>query len=509
MSVSNLQDFWKNLSTGQRIATIGSFVGLIAIVAVIMMWAGRPKMELLYGGLSDDDMAKIVSVVEASGTEFKVSETGNGIQVSKEDVHRLRMTLAEQGLPSDSTVGLELFGSNPGKLGVSDFEQRVNKTRAIQGELARSIMTIEKVKNARVMIVEPDTRLIKTDPNEKAKASVIVDTGNQVLDDKAVDGIRNLVANSVPSVLKKDVVVIDNRGINLTEKFMEDGILGGAGNTSRYIQGLEHKDIKGIERMLERVLGDGKVVAQVSIELDMDSETIVDQDLDPNDSGTIQKKLMHDQDSLSSKERSLGNPGVGQNQNEPQNLPGELADLPIMQTEEERESETLEFDYDRRTTETVKPAGDILWKTASVFVNKADMEKVGLTVEKVQVIVAHAIGLRRDVSGNGYVNGSIQVADTTFWTPEFTPTFSDKWNETMQEYAPLINTIIGVLVAIAVLIVFFMIMRKFRAEDQPEVEIIDDSVNQETAALMDGGYNPDGESRVPVLADALTPELLN
>jgi flagellar M-ring protein FliF len=509
MSLSSVQDFWKNLSNGQRIATIGSILGLIAIVAAIMVWAGRPQMALLYGGLSDEDYSKALGVVEASGTTFKTTENGNGIQVAKEDVHRLRMTLANQGIPSDKTVGLELFGDNPGKLGVSDFEQRVNKTRAIQGELARTIMSIEKVKNARVMIVEPDTRLIKTDPNEKPKASVFIDTGNNILDDNAVDGIRNLVANSVPSVDKKDVVVVDNRGNNLTEKFLDDSLFGGNGNASRHIQNIENSYTKGVQSMLERVLGVGNVVARVTVDLNMDSETIVDQDLDPNDSGTIQKKLMHDQDSLTSTERALGNPGVGSNQNEPQILPGELADLPIMQTGEERESETIEFDYDRRTTETVKPAGGIKWKTASVFVSKEHLTSMNLSVEQLKDIVAHAIGLKRDVAGTNYINGSIEIADTNFWRPEIPTTFNNKWDQTMQEYAPLINTIIGLLVAIGVLIVFFVIMRKFRAEDQPEVEIIDDSENAETAALMDGGYNPDGNSHVPVLADALTPELLN
>jgi len=135
---------------------------------------------------------------------------------------------------------------------------------------------------------------------------------------------------------------------------------------------------------------------------------------------------------------------------------------------------------------------------------------MNLSVDQLRNIVAHAIGLKRDVSGTGYIDGSIEIADTKFWRPEFTSTFNDKWDKTMQEYAPLINTIIGLLVAIGVLIVFFVIMRKFRSEDQPEVEIIDDSENQETAQLMDGtGYNPDGDSHVPVLADALTPELLN
>ena len=512
MNLSSFQDFWKSLSTGQKLAAGGAVVGLIAVVSAVMFWAGKPKMELLYGGLSDEDMAKVVSVVEASGTKFKTTETGNGVRVLKEDVHRLRMTLAEQGLPSDSTVGMELFGNNPGKLGVSDFEQRLNKTRAIQGELSRTIMSLEGVKNARVLIVEPDTRLIKTDPNEKAKASVFIDTGHITLEDKAVNGIRYLVANAVPSVVVQDVAVVDNHGNTLTEKFQEDGMFGEASGSARFLRKLESDYAKKVESMLETVLGAGTVVARVAVELDMDSVTTVDQDFDQYDDGSIAKKEMHDADSLNTRERALGDPGVGQNQNEPQNLPGSVNDLPIAQTEEERESTTTEYIVDSLLTETVKKPGGIKYVTASVFVSNVDFQGNPITNDLTQLnrIVANAIGLKLDATGKGYVNGSVEIAERAFdRPPAFSATFGDKWNNTLDEYAPLVNLIIGLLIAAGVLILFFMIMRKFRAEDQPEVEIIDDSQNGETtAALMDGDYNADGAS-VPALADALTPELLN
>jgi len=512
MNLSSIQDFWRSLSTGQRVAAGGAVVGLIAVAAAVMFWASKPKMELLYGGLSDDDMAKVVSVVEASGTKFKTTETGNGVRVLEEDVHRLRMTLAEQGLPSDKTIGLELFGSEPGKIGTSDFVTKLQKTRAIQGELSRTIMSLEGVENARVLIVEPDTRLIKIDPNEKAKASVFVDTGHITLADKAVNGIRYLVANAVPNVTVQDVAVVDNKGNTLTEQFQDDGLFGEASGSARYINKREADMAKKVESMLEKMLGRGNVVARIGIDLDMKSVTIVDQDFDHNDDGSIAKKEMHDEDSLNTRERALGNLGVGQNQNEPQNLPGSVDDLPIAQTEEERESRTTEYIVDSLLTETVQNPGEINYVTASVLVSNLDYlgNPIKNDLNEITRLVAGAIGLQEDKTGNGYINGSVAVAEHSFARPPaFAPTFGDKWNNTLDEYAPLVNLIIGLLIAAGVLILFFMIMRKFRADDQPEVEIIDDSQNGETtAALMDGNYNADGTA-VPALADALTPELLN
>lgn len=512
MNLSSIQDFWSNLTTGQKAAAGAAVAGVVSVAAAIMYWAGQPKMELLYGGLSDDDMTKIVSVVEASGTKFKTSETGNGVQVLKKDVHKLRMELAKQGLPSDKTVGLELFGSDPGKLGASDFEQKLQKMRAIQGELARTIMEIEGVKNARLQIAQPETRLIKTNPNDKPTVSVFVDTGHLTLDEQAISGIRYLVSSSVEGVALEDVSIVDNHGNPLHEAFLEDGVFGEASGNARFASKMEAAEAKKIETQLEKIVGKGNVVARVSIELDMKTQTVVEQDWDPDDSGSLIKKEMHDQDSLSSRERSLGDRGVGETQNDPQGLPGTLNDLPATQTDEDRESKTTEYIADNTVTETVTKPGTRSYITASVFISNTDTDgnQIKNNVEQLKRNIASTIGLREDAEGTGYLNGRVDIAEVSFYRPAAIPTaFGDKWEQTMQEYEPLINFLIGLLVAVAALVVFFKIMNRFRAEDQPEVEIIDDSGNGETAAFLESPYEDGQAMQVPALTDALTPELLN
>ena len=511
MNLSSIQEFWNNLTSGQRAAAGAAVVGVLAVAAAIMYWASRPKMEILYAGLSDDDMAKALSYVEASGKKFKTSETGNGISVLKEDVHKLRMGLAQQGIPADKTIGLELFGNEPGKLGVSDFEQKLQKTRAIQGELARTIMEIEGVKNARVAIAQPANRLIKTNPNDKPTVSVFVDTGHNTLGEKAVNGIRYLVSSSVEGVAIQDVSIIDNHGNPLHESFLEDGMFGEASGSARFASKLESAEAMKIESQLEKLVGRGNVVARVSIELDMDNVTIVKNDLDPDESGTLVKKSMIDEDSLSSLERSLGDRGVGETQNDPQALPGTLNDRPISQTDEDRASETTEYIADNTVTETVRKPGTRNYITASVIISNTDFngKPIENNLEQLKKNVASTIGLKQAADGTGYTNGHVEISEFSFYRPASIPTgFGDKWENTMKEYEPLINAMIGLLVAIAALVIFFKIMNRFRAEDQPEVEIIDDSENAETAALMDSPYEED-TSEVPALTDALTPELLN
>jgi flagellar biosynthesis/type III secretory pathway M-ring protein FliF/YscJ len=289
-------------------------------------------------------------------------------------------------------------------------------------------------------------------------------------------------------------------------------MFGEASGSARFASKMEAAEAKKIESQLEKLVGLGNVVARVSIELDMQNVTIVDQDWDPDESGSLIKKEMHDEDSLNTRERALGDRGVGETQNDPQGgLPGSLNDLPIAQTEEERESKTTEYIADNTVTETVRKPGARNYITASVLINNQDMagNPIDNNIEQLKKNIASTIGLRPDATGKGYTNGHVEIAEFAFYRPPALPAgFSDKWDQTMQEYEPLINALIGLLVAIVALVIFFKIMSRFRAEDQPEVEIIDDSENAETAALMDNPYQDD-QSEVPALTDALTPELLN
>jgi flagellar M-ring protein FliF len=509
--LNRIKEYWVGLGASRKITIGVASAGAIAMVVALLTWANKPRMELLYGGLSDEDMAKVLSVVQASGVKYTASESGNGISVSRDKVYKLRMTLATQGIPSDSYVGLELFGNNPGKLGVSDFEQRINKSRAIQGELERAISSLDGVKRAKVLIVEPETRLIKTNPNEKPKASVIIDTGSQTIEDNAVNGIRHLVANAVEGVNIKDVSVVDNHGNTLSAKFINDGILGEASGSARFLRQLENDYSRKVESMLEPIYGAGKVVARVAIELEMDSVTIVDQNYDPEDTGTLIKKQMIDQDSLLTQDRALGDKGIGANPNLPGggSAPGTVDDLPISKTEEDRESQTTDYIVDSVITETVRKPGGTKYISASVIVGTVNAlgQPLQNNLEELKETVANALGLKKTPAGAGYSNGNISMIEREFPKAVMPSTFNDKLDGWLQGYSTLINSIIGVMVAIAVLITFFKIMKRFRSQDQPEIEIIDDTLNNEDAAALLESVQSGGEGTE--LAAALTPDLLN
>ncbi len=158
------------------------------------------------------------------------------------------MELAAKGLPSGDGVGFEIF--DKGQFGLSDFVQRTNYLRALQGELSRTISELHGVRSARVMIVQPENRLLLTDQGIKPTASVFVELAGTRLEPEAVNAIRNLVANSVQGLQPDQVAVVDNQGHVLSEDLKQDPALGSAASQMRYRQQIEDYLAKKVETML-------------------------------------------------------------------------------------------------------------------------------------------------------------------------------------------------------------------------------------------------------------------
>ena len=170
----------------------------------------RPDYQLLYARLGDKDAAAVISYLEAQNIPHQVTAGGSAVEVPSDQVYKLRMDLAGKGLPSGDGVGFEIF--DKGQFGLSDFVQRTNYLRAVQGELARTITQLQGVRAARVMIVQPENRLLLTDQSVKSTASVFVDLGGGRLEPDQVNAIRHLVANSVQGLQPDQVAVVDNHG---------------------------------------------------------------------------------------------------------------------------------------------------------------------------------------------------------------------------------------------------------------------------------------------------------
>src|SRR5882724_8274292 len=222
--IQSLVDLWKQLGLNQRVSLVVAALAVAGGLAGVALWSQRPDFQLLYARMGEKDAAAVISYLKSQNIPHQVSAGGTAVQVPATMVYKLRMDLAGKGIPSGDGVGFEIF--DKGQFGLSDFVQRTNYLRAIQGELARTITQLQGVRAARVMSVQPENRLLLTEQGVKPSASVFVDVGGSRLETEQVNAIRNLVANAVQGLLPDAVAVVDNHGRVLSEELKQDPTLG-------------------------------------------------------------------------------------------------------------------------------------------------------------------------------------------------------------------------------------------------------------------------------------------
>ncbi|SVC70591.1 uncharacterized protein METZ01_LOCUS323445, partial [marine metagenome] len=292
-------------------------------------------------------------------------------------------------------------------ISMSDFVQQVNKKRAIQGELARSISMIAGVESAHVMVVMPETRLI-VDESRKPTAAVRLNLRQEgMLGKEAVNSIRFLVANSVPGLSHGNVSVADNFGNVLaandeTGSFtgMSDKRLDAQANLEKY---LAHK----VETMLTSVLGPDQVRVEVSAEIDHDQVTHMTEKYDPEGSvtNTVTEKIEINGDTRPS---SGGVPGTPANANVSTNNAGGA----LSNNQQDKREKIYSMNNSRSTTNVVKAAGTVKRVTASVLVNAGAEPRAPAAMTQLTNIVQNALGLHTD--GNTIRKDNIIVAEMAF-----------------------------------------------------------------------------------------------
>ena len=267
-----LVGIWKELGLNQKITVSATTLAVVVGVVSVLVWSGRTEYSLLYGNLDPSEAGKVTQALEENNVEYKIGGSGGTVFVPRSEVHQMRMKLAIQGIPKGEGIGYELLDKNT--LGMSDFMQHANYNRAVQGELARTISKFSGIESARVMIVNPENRLL-IDPGRHATASVFLTIrGMGRPKAETVSAIQMLVANSVEGLSVDHVSVVDNSGNVLSTHEEEGSLVAVSSGRLRARQELENYLSEKVESMLETVVGNGNVVARVSAEIATDSETI-------------------------------------------------------------------------------------------------------------------------------------------------------------------------------------------------------------------------------------------
>ena len=280
--MDNILDTFKSLGTVRLAAIGGVAIGLIIFFVFLTSRLGGTDMALLFAELDQSDSNKIISKLETQNIPYELGREGQQIFVPSQMVLRLRMQMAESGLPSGGSVGYEIF-DKADSLGTTNFVQNVNLLRALEGELSRTIRSIGSVEEARVHLVMPKRELFSR-REQKPSASVVVKSkGAGKLSKAQVQAIQHLVAAAVPRLDPERISIIDSRGRLLARAGGEEGDPGDfASDSDELRRSYEERLTRQIEQLVEQSVGIGKIRAQVAAEMDFDRITTNIEEYDPD-----------------------------------------------------------------------------------------------------------------------------------------------------------------------------------------------------------------------------------
>jgi flagellar M-ring protein FliF len=254
------------MAPGQRIMLIGTVAAILIAIVVGGLILSRAGYSTLYSGLTPEEAGHVVDKLDQRGIPYRIAGGGSTILVPGNKVYSARIELASEGLPRSGTVGFEIFDKTV--FGMTEFLQKVNYRRALEGELAQTIAQMEEVEGVRVHIVVPEHTLFKDD-EEMATASVVIKTNPaRSITRNRIEGIAYLVASAVEGLEPERVTILDSRGTLLTKgSSMDRGQPGDGLELRKSVEGyLEEK----AQTLLDGVLGHGKSVVRISAELDLE-----------------------------------------------------------------------------------------------------------------------------------------------------------------------------------------------------------------------------------------------
>jgi flagellar M-ring protein FliF len=396
---AQLRDIWKQLGTNQRLSVVTATLALMAGLSALAYWSSRGDYSLLYGKLSDTESAKVIQALDDAKVPYKIGAGGSSILVPAEKVHVMRMQLAGRGIPRGDGVGFEIFDKP--NFGISDFVQRANFIRAVQGELARTIGQIDEIESARVMIVLPENRLL-LDKDKHPTASVFLRLkSNSQLPPQSINSIRFLVANSVEGLKPGFVSVVDNLGNSLADNPDNDSLTGLTGSQLGARRTLEQYLSRKAQDMLEKVLGAGQALVRVSAEINFDTITRTEEKFDPD--GSVVRTQTKNEENVDSTTASVSGPaGISANTATDTNATANAA-APVTNTRNHKSVANLEYEIGKTTSNTLLAAGGIKHLAASVTVaaryegtgkERKLVNRTPEELEKLRRIVIGAVGIQ-------------------------------------------------------------------------------------------------------------------
>jgi flagellar M-ring protein FliF len=278
--LSQLSETVRRMSTSQVVMLVAIIAGTIVGAFAVAGWIGKVNYQPLYTNLEPSEAADITQYLAEKKIPYQIGPGGTSIEVSEKDLYPARLGLASQGLPHSGTVGYSIFDQT--NLGMTDFMQKLNYRRALEGELVKTISSLREVQTARVHIVIPEERLF-ADQQQETTASVVLKLRHAgALSKMQIAGISHLVASSVEGLKPGSITIVDYEGNLLSSAVGDDQLASLSSSQLEVAQTVEHDLERKAQSMLDGVLGPGKSIVRVTAELNFQQYSKTSENYDPN-----------------------------------------------------------------------------------------------------------------------------------------------------------------------------------------------------------------------------------
>ena len=496
--MNSVTEFVKALGPA-RLAAMGAVaVALIGFFVFLMLRLSQPQLSVLYTDLTFDDSLQIVKKLEGMNIPYEVRQEGSIVLAPKEQVLRLRMDMAESGLPAGGTVGYEIF-DKADTLGATSFVQNINRVRAIEGELARTIRSLRNVVSARVHLVLPKRELFSREKSDPT-ASIVVKVRGE-LDGGQIKAIQHLSASAVNGLKPSRVSIVNEAG-RLLANGRGDADQPGATEFEERHQALEQRMRSEIEDIVSSIVGNGRVRVRVSTEMDYSKVTETTDVYDPDGQVVRSTQLREESSSTTS---PTGNDGVSVG-NE---LPAANAEPGTEGSQQEsanKNEEVINYEISRTTKTEIAEGGRIKRLSIAVLVDGIYEKDANGTIqyaarpaeqlEQISALVRSAIGFDKD-RGDQVEVVNLRFADVQ--APALADSGPQGWLQSLMSmskndyFAMAEMSVIGIISLLVLLLIVRPLVRRIVTPDESALALENQTGQGAPQLAAPDGQLPDEE----------------
>jgi flagellar M-ring protein FliF len=492
--LDQVKAFTQKLNVTQKVIIVTAIVAVLTVLVVVLMNSVKSTADysVLYSDLNPEDAAKIVESLKEKKIDYDLKDGGGTILVPKEQVYEMRVELAGQGLPSSSTVGYEIFDKS--NLGMSEYVQKLNYKRALEGELARTINSLEEVKNTRVHIVLPEKSLFKEDQKQPTASVTLQLKPNKTISQATVAGIQNLVAKSVEGMQPDAVTVVDHKGrVISTEPIDKTSIAGMTAAQHQQQIEVEQYLAQKVQSMLDNVLGADNASVKVTADLNFTQIEKTITDYDP------EKQVVRSEQNITEKSQST-----------------DSLSYPAVNMAKDQSNVISNYEISQSIEKIINEVGNIKRLTTSVLINgttkivdkngKKVIQYTPRTKEELQQL---ELAVKNAVGYDPNRNDQISVLNVPFDNSYYEDIIKD--SQPVEWYNVPENRKLILLVAIIILTIIFMFRllqskyikdririalslpesvalakEEIEEEEEPEEDLSDFHMNEDELLLLPG-----------------------